>query len=67
MKTFVSDLADKFDIASGKVRIGTIRYSGGRYFGVHVVHALNRYSSAKDIKEAIRDMPYSAGRTATGL
>jgi len=62
MKSFVSELVNKFDVENGHVRVGLLTYSTT----VQVTFNLNMYTSRADIRAAISRLTYVAGRTNTG-
>ena len=62
MKSFVSQIVNKFDIESGNVRVGLLMYSTT----VNTAFNLNTYSSRADVRAAVANLTYSAGRTNTG-
>ncbi len=71
MKSFLTKIVDAFEVDSGDVRFGTFRFSDEyegttTRGGMTVVHHLNTYNKAADIKQAIMAMPYSEGGTDTG-
>ena len=66
MKSFVSELLDSFDVDSGVVRVATLRYSGTKIYGMHIVHFLDSYNTKAEIQKVIKEMPYAGGYTATG-
>ncbi len=64
MKSFVTTIVDAFDVDSGAVRVATVFYSTGAR--VKVLHHLNTYKTAAEIKKAILGKVYEQGGTATG-
>jgi len=62
MKSFVSELVNKFDVESGNVRVALLTYSTR----VQVTFNLNMYTSRAEIRAAISRLTYVAGRTNTG-
>ncbi len=64
MKSFVTTIVDDFDVDSGAVRVATVVYSSDTR--VKVVHHLNTYKTAAEIKKTILGWEYEGGGTATG-
>jgi len=62
MKSFVSQLVNNFDVDSGNARVGLLTFSTV----VEATFNLSKYSSRAEVRAAISDLTYSAGRTNTG-
>jgi len=61
MKSFVSQLINKIDMESGRVRVGLMTYSSG----VDVTVNLNALTSRVAVRAALDNMRYPGGRTHT--
>jgi len=61
MKSFVSQLVNKFDIESGNARVGLLTYSST----VYPQFNLSTYTSRAQVRTAVEHLTYSAGRTNT--
>jgi len=61
MKSFVSQLVNKFDIESGNSRVGLVTYSSI----VDASFNLSTFTSRAEVRAAISGLTYSAGKTNT--
>jgi len=62
MKSFVSQLVDRFDVETGNARVGLLTYSTA----VQASFNLTTYRSRAQVRAAVTALTYAAGRTNTG-
>lgn len=62
VKKWINQIVDKMDISDRNTHVGLVQYSSA----VKQEFALSKYSSKKDIKEAVKRMTYMERGTMTG-
>ncbi|KAK3532334.1 hypothetical protein QTP86_016040, partial [Hemibagrus guttatus] len=63
VKKWINQIVDRLDVSERNTHVGLVQYSSS----VKQEFPLGMYNNKKDIKEAVKKMPYMEGGTMTGL